>query len=279
MKHRWHRLALTALSLFFAFAASAGMSGIPDRVYFKHNPGGPPLWVSLEQAVDAQGRLRGEVLGEQALDRLGRQRADLERYRQRQLARPGSAHSSRPVIFKAPPGAEEVPCEVFSSLNEETGWQPRSSLSDLVEQSVLVVRGEVAGWEQGLYQGVAASLLELAPFEVLSSSGEYSLDSLFVLYPHAAFMVQGFAYCTHNPAYPSLPQVGDHLLLFLYEPSIDTAGQLANPLPFGVVVERSDGSLVLPEEVRDDPRLTEASTLVEVADEVLAELRKGETSQ
>lgn len=202
----------------------------PAELPSKFDPQGPPLWVSAERA-------RGS---NQELDR--------KLFRERDLSMLMSVppDPSDHLVQGVPGRVPEIACSIFFTGPDDTGHKPHETLEDLVRESVVVVAGEVAEVSQGFFDGVPASLLTLQEPEILKASEEYSLGTVYVRYPFAAFRVGDRSFCTSDPRYPHQPVPGDRLVVFGYFPPRNLERNVLEPFEFGLVIEPAQGPLKLP---------------------------------
>lgn len=212
----------------------------PPQLQSRFDPQGPPLWVSADRAKGSSDGLQPELFRDRDLPLL--------------LASTSNQVGSdqlvqRTPVVEADPSPEPsagVACPMFFAGPDDTGYKPHETLEHLVEESLVIVKGEVAEVSQGFFDGVPASLLTLREPELLKASDEYSFDTVYVRYPFAAFEIGERSFCTADPRYTYRPAPGDRVLVFGYYPPRNIERNVLEPFHFGLVVEPTSGNMQLP---------------------------------
>lgn len=179
-------------------------AAVPDLIHSNISTRRFPLWVSARMAAEGSDRL-GEDLFHPT---------DLEQLRKH-------ATANRPP--ESSPDKMPSPCrETFGPpIVERIEPKPNRTLHDLVEHSLLIVSGQVAAVELGFFDGLPYSLLRVKAHRFLSTEGSSTFEEeVYLAYPFAQFQLSGERYCMglseqHRPA------VGDRVVAFLFEPSLD----------------------------------------------------------
>jgi hypothetical protein len=229
---------LAALAVAAPLAGSSEDSdlAIPDLIFGESQPQLPPFWVSARVALDSEGGLRSDYLASLKL------RWDLATARG-EVARQGCFEQGAVYI-------DPLPHHV-----------PVSSLADLRDFSLAIVRGTVSGSEPGFLQERPGVLLRLDPVEIIAGDITAADAPLFIYYPNARFTVGSYAFCTIDPRASHEPRLGDQLLVFVRTAAAGPEGRVIAPLPEDLVFETADGELLVPGPLRDDPPVAFARSL------------------
>jgi hypothetical protein len=162
---------------------------------------GRPLWLAADVAVDAEGMLRQEVLGQRLPQILEAARLNTSR----------ASYKRVPVTANAPSQTDDAldGCETFLGTIPEH-FEPTASIDDLVTHSKSVVSGTISSVRQGFMGGLPGSLVRLsATYLTGSPAGE-----TFLFYPLARIRTSDGFVCARPLGDFMAPQVGDRLLIF-----------------------------------------------------------------
>lgn len=172
-------------------ASAAGFTITPDLI---DKSDGTVVWVSANRAIDAQGKLRAEELGED---------------RQRKLLK--NAERNRPAPrHSASADAEPLdPCVVFTGVHMSS-YEPTGSLNDLVVHADAIVSGAVVSIEQGFLHGYPGSLVRIDG-EILKGQ---PAREVYLFYPLARIPTADGMICSNPVADFIKPRPGDRMLVF-----------------------------------------------------------------
>jgi hypothetical protein len=150
---------------------------------------------------------------------------------------------------------------------------PSSSLDAATRKAKLLLRGLVTAAAPGFRGTEAGTLLEITPQEVVKGFVSPRGGPYYVFVPIAFFTIKDRKYCAFNPDYPSLPEVGDQLLVFVRD--TESFGSSFLPLFDGtdLIVLKKDAGVDLPRLLKSDTKLRElhAQGLMELVRSKVAE--------
>lgn len=132
----------------------------------------------------------------------------------------------------------------------------REDISQAVRTADVVILAQVTGLAPGFRLTEAGHLVRVRPAEVLKGQEKVTLDEYYFFFPVGSFTVGEKRICKIDERYPSLPEVGQEVLLFAFGPA--TRPYLGIQDDGGIVVLRED-SLDVPERYKSDP-LTQGKT-------------------
>lgn len=229
------------LLLFLPLVAASHAHGaeIPDLIFDPTQPEIPPIWVSAEVALDTQGKLRSDYLG--------------------QLQYFWDLHSARGNI--AADGCLVQGAVYNDSLPHQA---PVRTLAKLNGFSWTVVRGTVSDLKPGFCQQQAGVLLRLDPVEILSGTLSAQDAPLFIYYPNARFSIGSYSFCKIDPRASHEPRPGDEFLIFVRTLAAGPERRLIAPQPEDLFIETENGELLVPAPLRDDPVVAVASSLEDI---------------
>ena len=146
-------------------------------------------------------------------------------------------------------------------------------LDEMVEVSETIVEGTVKGFRVGYYRHSIGSLLavEIAAVHAHEGRSPPPEGVLLVFYPAApTFEVLGRRVCAHGEhGFPAPPAPGDRMLILSAREALDPGGAPVALYNENFVVERADGSLVIPRKLLRDATLARARDLAAVRAEIL----------
>lgn len=220
---------------------------------------GPPLWVSARAAMDKKTILKQGLLGEGTfLDELiEEQRGEIERE--------GGRSKSLETELKLRT-LDQGNCTARILLSDHLNDQsPAQSFRDLLEHSKHILEGTVVASEVGFYRGAPASLLNVKVDRWLRASDEYKeITHLYVYHSAAHFMIGPYEFCGHSPGLE--PRAGDKIMVFDFAGLAEGKQNLLTPGDDKVFAQTSSGRLLLPMQLRQDPVLSRAARLNDIAD-------------
>jgi hypothetical protein len=174
------------------------------------NLDGKPYWVSANQALDRNKRLKPGVLGDYGWRAEGRLHRNNEH----------GAHANAQQTDSSPLPPELMGCRSFS-VDVPEHSNPTSSLSDLVQNADVIVSARIVAIQQGFLSGGAGSLL-LLDAEYLK--GEPTLET-YLFYPLARIATAEGLLCSKPLHHFIPPKVGDRLLVFSMFDPVRISGQ------------------------------------------------------
>lgn len=214
------------------FCSSALAEEVPDRIDGKERKGGPPLWVSLEEAAPA-GQIRWELL---------------PTAQQRQL---------RQTLSSAPPNEKgKTSCAVESATVGDY-FSGNPSFGELIHNSKVIYSGRILGLKQGFYRGSPSTLLEVAVTHAYKAPDELlSADRIYVAYPYAKINLEGKLICQRPQRGYAEPAAGGRILVFSFRNPAATADlPIVEPMDEELFFETAAGESSVP----DHYRLTDKS--------------------
>ena len=127
----------------------------------------------------------------------------------------------------------------------------RGSLAATISDADFVLEGRVVTRSYGFMDGVPGQLLRIRTHDALKTSRESLRSIYYIFVPVADFTVAGVHFCKTDRRYPTPPEIGDTLFVFVqnefvsdgYINTVDEAGYV-RVLPSGVAV--------LPRSLRND---------------------------
>ena len=193
---------LNTLILASTFAASlATVPRIP--VLLEARGPDPPVWVSVERAVKANGALDGSVFRAEDLALLRRNLQTNEREWRKALA--------------TNPAAAPDDCHVFSGRVLEH-FVPNRTFDELLSNASSILTGEVVAKEEGFFQGRPGSLLLVRAKQYKHRFAQGDLVLVFT--PSAHIRAEGGAICARPLSNVEIG-LGDRLIAFgLVQPVI-----------------------------------------------------------
>jgi hypothetical protein len=205
--------------------------------------GAANLWVAADAAIDTQGNLRADTVGEATMLTLRDYRATQDRQRQ---VRAESVTSSAV-------GDDALCGGAFLNLPAVEQYRPSNSFDDLMRESTDIVAGRVLAIREGFFRGVPASLLRVNITQVYRDSGTINLvdRTVFVAYPYATLRIGEQTYCTRPNGSTVHPAVGDRVLLFDYLPGEGVSHSVIELDTKRQLVIEHQGRLALPTSMRD----------------------------
>lgn len=176
-----------------------------------------PLWISAEEALTADGRLReGAIAPAEETSLL----SALQQYERQ-----------KPQIEASACGVTLGPKADFAP-----GMESPQSWADVQERARtgVVITGTVTESKIGLYAGTPATLLRIEPKR---SNRVLGYDA-YLVYPHGSLTINGVRVCTSSRSYAAVPAVGDRVL-FVANQALDESGTLFSPPAELVFYERN----------------------------------------
>lgn len=211
--------AAFVLSVALGSAASGPVSPLPSY-FFRPDPwGAVPLWVPLEEALDAGGNVRTELFSRYGSSLL------------RHQLRAGSEADDVPP--------EECRTRGMDAVDNFPEKRPDRTLDDLVANAARVYIGTITALSVGLLDGSGGSLLQLSDAELLK--GGDGAATVYVFHPWAQARRGRVWLCRQARGYRLRPSVGDRILFFAIHPPLDTERSLYEPEATHFVVEGPGG--------------------------------------
>ncbi len=216
-----------------------------------------PIWVSAAE-LGKEGHLDFRLLGQPAAARWQRIEPYLKRL---------------PVSKEGVGEASEEDC----TASDVSSWPspvhpPDDGLLPLIRGAQAAFSGTVVERTLGFFLGAPATLLTIELDEIFKIEPPVqAARRLYLLYPQARFTVAGRVFCGRHQQGAEAPPVGSRLIVLGQNPPLDREGLLLRVNLEELVLEASDGTLVLPPNLkRDDEMLG-----IKKPDELLAKLRLG----
>ena len=153
-------------------------------------------------------------------------------------------------------------CPVFLSTPDEGRIDPKPnrSFSDLAEQALAIYSGRIEGISQGFFDGLPSSLLQVKVTEVFRSSTLVAREKVLIPYPFARFKAGASTFCGGSAALYQ-PAIGDQVLVFIYDPPLDTARTLVYPRSPELFFQTAAGRLIVPAPLKTDRDIAVAGSL------------------
>lgn len=221
-----------------AFATSLpSMNMVPLEIFGRDPYVTFPLWVSKDQALTPDGKLKIDLFSASVPARL------------RELVTSAHVSEGRRTTANSASGAPVTAC--FAEIPTEIALP--ETLSALANDSLAIFEGLIVDISEGFYRGRPASLIAVRVESQPKASPLYSTASglVYVFYPRANFLVDGQKVCS-LPVSETVdgttgPMVGNRILVFAPRPPEDRAGQVIYPQSSrALVLESASGGLVVP---------------------------------
>lgn len=130
----------------------------------------------------------------------------------------------------------------------------RPSLEEALASSYWVFVAEVRALAVGLEGKTPGTLLQVVPSETLKGPSLYGPEYIFM--PIAEFQLGGQAFCTSDPEYAPLPEVGDRVLLLVNGHPDNRRTVLRTGAYTGIILLPADEAIGLPARYKkSNPRL------------------------
>jgi hypothetical protein len=221
----------------------------PSVIYMKAGPRAEPVWISAaEAAVPEKGVLRWQFFSESDQGNLRRFMAESERLKREQKSR-GVRES-------------DLDCPIFLSTSDEGRIDPKPnrSFADLAKQALAIYSGRIEGISQGFFDGLPSSLLQVKVTEAFRSSELVAKEEVLIPYPSAQFKAGASTFCGGSAAMYQ-PAAGDQVLVFIYDPPLNTARTLVYPRSPELFFQTAAGRLIVPGPLKTDRDIAVAGTL------------------
>ncbi len=138
----------------------------------------------------------------------------------------------------------------------------REDISQAARTAGVVMLAQVTGVAPGFRLTEAGHLVRVRPAEVLKGKEKVTLDEYYFFMPVGSFTVGEKRLCKTDQRYPSLPEIGQEVLLFAFGAA--TRPYLNIQDDGGIVVLR-EKAIDVPERYRSDP-LTQGKTRDELVE-------------
>lgn len=219
-------LALLSLGPLHAQAErSPALESMPEVLMTQSEGRTFPRWVAAERVLDPSGEIDSSLFSADQRESLSR-------------------------IMKLPEkqGCIALAGEIVDHLDPPV----RENVFQAAKYARFVMIAEVTGVKGGFRGTEAGSLVQVIPAEVLKSDGRETRKPFYLFLPNGFFSVGPHRFCARNASYPSLPEIGDQVMVFI--PSrFDTSSPLLDIFDDGgVVVLKKDSSVDLPLRYRTD---------------------------
>lgn len=217
---------LSFLVLLAALSAPASepAGALPARIYRKGETAGPPVWISVEEALAPDGTLREEEFTAWARTSLPHQLV---------TDPPG-------VSLEAPP--EECRRRGLQAFDHLPTGSPDSSLEELTASAEAIYLGTISAVAVGFLDGLAGSLLEVSVEEPIKGKG--GAGRIWVYYPFALAKRGRTSICRADFGYRLRPAQGERVLFFALWPARDDGGRLFEPGSRHLLLEDGAGEVV-----------------------------------
>ena len=226
-------------------AVSQAANNVPSRFASRNPFRDAPIWISAQEAISPNGSLQSNAVApvekrilNSEIEKPSRTRARVEHI----------DAGSCDVSFGSP--YDDAP-----NMSPATSW---AAVRERAQRGV-VLRGNVAAIEAGLYAGLPFSVIRVN----LSEPDENGHSAAFLLYPYAALNVDGMRICTADVGYSALPSSGDEIV-FVASDAIDTGGSLYRVPPEQIIYQHGK-SIVIAPRLRFDDQLQVLDSLPAVA--------------
>jgi hypothetical protein len=221
----------------------------PGVIYMKASPRTTPVWISAEEATTPEkSGLRWQLFSESDQGNLRRFIAESERLKGERKSR----------------GAQEsdLDCPILLSTPDEGRIDPKPnrSFTDLAKQALAIYSGRIEGISQGFFDGLPSSLLQVKVTEAFRSSELVAREEVLIPYPFARFKAGASAYCGGSAGMYQ-PATGDQVLVFIYDPPLNSARTLVYPRSPELFFQSAAGRLVVPEPLKTDRDIAVAGSL------------------
>jgi hypothetical protein len=230
-----------------------------------------PMWVEAQAAASGRGGIRPDLFSQNDVQTL-REHAEAN------LA--GRVAQGRPsALPKGHRPAAGIDCTQLFGVPSVDRLEPKPNrtLADLVDRSRSILSGRVTQVEQGFFDGLPYSLLQITVNEALrAASGEPAPHVVYAAYPYARFVIDDEVYCT-GMTDAFAPSAGDRVLFFVYDDSLDSDVPLYAPKLEELAFESRSNGLILGGLLGGDDELAPVHSLLEIEKLVRADLKKGGT--
>ncbi len=209
----------------------AGASGSAAKVptWIADPAGGPPIWLSAEEARQVDGSLRWELFSPSMQEDL---KARLEVVKHLRTEREPTETQSQST------------CQTYRSSTSGLAL-PEISLSAFLDYAELAVIGRVRSVARGFYRGQVASLVELEIDRILKRPESVAPFTKFLFrFGHAEVAAAGEMLCVRNEHFPDRPVLGRRVLLFA-DGVADREPLIVSPHASALILEREDGTISL----------------------------------
>ncbi len=225
--------SLLVLSLLTAAAESQpAPSPGPDQLARLGASG--PFFISARSATDTDGKVRWSAF-DQGTSLYLRSRVDAERARR----------SSAGADSSANPG----PCAV-AVISSPHLSAPTRSLDDLITNARAIYRGVVSSLTPGFETSRPVTVVGIDIAKAIrTGAGFPAAGRVLVIHSYADFKIGDARFCNASSEH-SAPQIGDHVILFAYEPALDTSRTFLVTTPEQLFLER-DHRLIVPQYLED----------------------------
>ncbi len=207
---------------------SAVLAEVPDRIDSPLKSPSNVLWLSEELAFSPSGELRSELFSSSELSMLRNEVEGLRRARARAVD--GSAETACPLI----------------QVGDRDFAADRPTLAQVFEEAKLVVLGELAAVEQGVFYGQFVTLYELRIETVAKAPASWSApESLLFVGVRFDRVVDGTRVCLAGSRFPHEPTLGRRVLILARAIPVESPVVL-NPLEDELYFEIEGGVASLP---------------------------------
>jgi hypothetical protein len=250
-----------------ALGRQAPMSALPDVIQFPRDEGidnAPPVWVSATAAANRDHVLNYDLIGERTEE--GHLHGVV-----RDLAKSLGADATRDTTV-AEVREGECPLYTVSSSFGHTAAPPSAtgSLESLAEHSIGVYAGTVTARTPGFAFGMANTIASVSITKTLRGATVVPLSNIYLLSPIAHFRIGTYIFCSKYMSAPEELQVGDQILVFVYQ-WVKGGAPLAEPNADQLMVMTKQGLRVGPA-LSTDARLQGKSidTAINVVNQALS---------
>ena len=206
-------------------ASPATMEPMPEVLFTDNSGRREAVWVAAERVLTPSGEVDTNLFSDSEPETLERLMALPEKN-----------------------GCIELAGIIYDFLNPPI----RDNVYQAAKYASTVVMAEVTGLKAGFYGTDAGNLVQLLPVEILKGNSGEIRKPFYVFLPNGSFSVGAHRFCARNPNYPSLPDLGDQLMLFV-PGRIDPSFPLLEILDEGgVVVLKKNSPVDLPARYQKD---------------------------
>lgn len=221
----------------------------PGVIYMKAGPRSTPVWISAEEAAAPEkSGLRWQLFSESDQGNLRRFLVESERLQKEQKSR-GVRES-------------DLDCPLFLSTPDEGRIDPKPnrSFTDLAKQALAIYSGRIEGISQGFFDGLPSSLLRVKVTEAFRTSELVAREEVLIPYSFARFRAGASTYCGGSAGMYQ-PARGDQVLVFIYDPPLNSARNLVYPRSPELFFESAAGRLIVPEPLKTDRDIAVSGSL------------------
>lgn len=220
MKRLRRLLELFVLAGALATCASAGT--IPKVLFRADRSSEFPLFIAASEAFNANGEPSSKLFA------------------------PEQIWSLRNLLA----GPRQGSCVPLDEIYESIVNPPdQSTIDEALQNSPLIVLGDVVEREAGFHGAFPGQLLAIRPSETIGERG-LRRPVYYVFYAAATFSAGPYQFCKTDRRLPPLPAVGDEVLIFSSARAVSGEPFIHISPDSGIIVIRKSGEVLLPSRLR-----------------------------